>query len=170
MAEWTVASRDEGALEAEPWRQLYRYWLSKHVDGRPPARSELDPITEIPRLVANLMILEVLPDGYEYRLVGSEIVALTGLDLTNKRVGSSPRFAAVMEAWTAALDFVKTNAKPRLLFSHLGSGIPATNTLLLLPLRTAEAEKMKILGALFRQGAFDPDLKVENLSVREIPN
>ena len=170
MAEWIVASESEEPPEAEPWRQLYRYWLSKHVDGRPPARGDLDPVTEIPRMVANLMILEVMPDGYEYRLIGSEVVALSGVDLTNKRAGSSSRFSAVMDAWLAALDFVKTNAAPRLLFSHLGTEVPATNTVLLLPLHTPDGEKMKILGALFRQGAFDPNLKVKNLSVREISN
>jgi hypothetical protein len=168
MSEWTVASETAAAREAEPWRQLHRYWLSKHVDGRPPARGDLDPVTEIPRLVANLMILEVMPDGYEYRLVGSEIVALAGADLTNKRAGSGPRFAAVSAVWLDALDFVKTNRTPRLLFSHLGTEIPAINMVLLLPLHTPDGERMKILGALFRQGAFDPNLKVENLSVREI--
>jgi hypothetical protein len=75
-----------------------------------------------------------------------------------------------MDAWTAALDFVKANAMPRLLFTHLGTEIAATNTVLLLPLHAADGESMKILGALFRQGTFDPDLKVENLSVREISN
>ena len=168
MSEWNVAAEAAGSQEAEPWRELYRYWLSKSVDGRPPARGDLDPVTEIPHLVAHLMILEVMPDGYEYRLVGTEIVALTGIDLTNKRAGTAQRFAAVFDPWLAALDYVRTNCAPRLLFSRLGTEIPSTNTVLLLPLHPAEGEKMKILGALFRQGTFDPDLSVENLSIREI--
>ncbi|HTJ65145.1 MAG TPA: PAS domain-containing protein [Alphaproteobacteria bacterium] len=170
MSEWTVVPRSGEAQETEPWRELHRYWLAKHVDGRPPARGDLDPVIEIPRLVANLMILEVVPGGYEYRLVGSEIVAAAGVDLTNKRAGTGLRFATVAAAWLDALDFVKTNRTPRLLYSHLGTEIPAINTLLLLPLHTPDGEKTKILGALFRQGAFDPALKVENLSVREVPS
>jgi hypothetical protein len=167
MSEWAVKS--EAGEPAEPWQELYRYWLSKHADSRLPARGDLDPITEIPRLVANLMILEVVADGYQYRLVGSEIVALAGVDLTNGRAGSDAKYAAIRSEWLAALDFVRDTLTPRLLFSSLGTQPPATNTVLLLPLRASAGENMKILGALFRQGAFDGNLKVDNLSVREIP-
>ena len=169
MSEWTVNSGAGGAVSAEPWHELYRYWLSKHVDGRPPARGDLDPVIDVPRLVANLMILEVVSDGYEYRLVGSEVVLLTGADLTNKRAGSDVRFSAIQNEWMAALEFVKDRQTPRLLFSILGTEPAATNTVLLLPLSAAAGENMKILGALFRQGAFDPKLMADNLSVREIP-
>jgi hypothetical protein len=169
MSEWTVKSRTGDPPMAEPWQELYRYWLSKHDAGRPPTRGDLDPVTEIPRLVANLMILEVVPGGYDYRLVGSEIVSLTGLDLTNGRAGSAKKFSSIKSEWLAALDFVRDNGTPRLLFSSLGTQPAATNTVLLLPLRVPVGEKMKILGALFRQGAFDANLKVDNLSVREIP-
>jgi hypothetical protein len=170
MSEWTVNSGAEGAVSAEPWQELYRYWLSKHAEGQAPARGDLDPVVEIPRLVANLMILEVMADGYEYRLVGSEIVMLAGVDLTNRRAGSGAKFAAIQGEWIAALDFVRDNRTPRLLFSSLGTQPAATNTVLLLPLRAAPGENMKILGALFRQGAFDAKLTVDNLSVREIPH
>jgi hypothetical protein len=169
MSEWTVTSGEGPAASAEPWQELYRYWLSKHADGQPPARGDLDPVTEIPRMVANLMILEVMAEGYEYRLVGSEIVALAGVDLTNRHAGSDAKFSAIRSEWIAALDFVRDNGTPRLLFSSLGTQPAATNTVLLLPLRKTAGGNMKILGALFRQGAFDPNLKVDNLSVREIP-
>jgi hypothetical protein len=168
MGEWTVASGTGDPPPAEPWQELYRYWLSKHAGSRPPARSDLDPLTEIPRMVANLMILEVMPERYEYRLVGSEVIALTGGNPTNNQAGSDPRFSAIRSEWLAALDFVRDNGTPRLLFSSLGTQPAATNTVLLLPLRQPAGENMKILGALFRQGAFDPNLKIDNLSVREI--
>jgi hypothetical protein len=169
MSEWTVKSRTGDPPVAEPWQELYRYWLSKHTAGQPPSRGDLDPVTEIPRLVANLMILEVVSVGYEYRLVGSEIVTLVGADLTNRPAGSSSKFSAIKTEWIAALDFVRDKRAPRLLFSSLGTQPAATNTVLVLPLRAAAGENMKILGALFRQGAFDAKLNVDNLSIREIP-
>ena len=60
----------------EPWRQLYRYWQSKHVEGRPPSRADIDPITEIPRLVANLMLIDSVGDDFIYRFVGTEVVTM----------------------------------------------------------------------------------------------
>ena len=44
--------------EQEAWKQLYDYWLSKHVRGRPPTRQEIDPPVEVPRLIANMMLVE----------------------------------------------------------------------------------------------------------------
>ncbi len=169
MSEWTVKFGTGDPSVAEPWQELYRYWLSKHTAGQPPTRGDLDPVTEIPRMVANLMILEVVSGGYDYRLVGSEIVSLSGLDLTNGRAGSGAKFSSIKSEWLAALDFVRDHRMPRLLFSSLGTQPTATNTVLLLPLCAGTGENMKILGALFRQGAFDANLKVDNLSVREIP-
>jgi hypothetical protein len=33
-----------------PWRELYDYWLSRHMDGRPPSRDTLDPPIDLPHL------------------------------------------------------------------------------------------------------------------------
>jgi len=41
------------------WHELHRYWLDKHVEGKPPARRDLDPLVEIPSLVAWIMLVEV---------------------------------------------------------------------------------------------------------------
>jgi len=43
----------------EAWKQLYEYWLSKHVGGRPPARHELDPPVDVPRLIPNIMLIDL---------------------------------------------------------------------------------------------------------------
>ena len=62
------------------WQDLYSYWQSKHVDGRPPSRRDIDPPTEIPPLAASLMLIEVIPDGYHYRLGGSTLRERLGAD------------------------------------------------------------------------------------------
>jgi hypothetical protein len=51
--------RGEKMPEEERWKELYRWWLSKRVDGRPPSRRDVDPLPDLPRLVANLMLLAV---------------------------------------------------------------------------------------------------------------
>jgi hypothetical protein len=66
------------------WRQLYQYWQSKWVDGRPPSRADIDPIVDIPQLTKNLVLIDARND-FIYRLVGSEIVERHGLDMTGRR-------------------------------------------------------------------------------------
>jgi hypothetical protein len=69
-------------------QQLYRYWRSKSQGGRLPRRSDIDP-TEIPRLLAYMLIVEVVTDArrYVYRLVGTQEVEMRGRDPTGLSVG-----------------------------------------------------------------------------------
>jgi hypothetical protein len=43
------------------WEDPYSHWQSKHADGRPPARRDVDPPTEIPHLAANPMLFDIAP-------------------------------------------------------------------------------------------------------------
>src|SRR5580693_6483338 len=79
----------------EPWQELLAYWRGKHVDGRPPARRDIDPVIDIPKLVANLMLADVLEGGYRYRLGGSAIVARHNQELTGRMAGNSPLIRGV---------------------------------------------------------------------------
>jgi hypothetical protein len=54
-----------GSPPVQPWETLYRYWCSKCVDGHPPAFKNVDPVIDIPRLAANLVLIDVRPDGSE---------------------------------------------------------------------------------------------------------
>lgn len=153
----------------EPWRQLYRYWLSKHVDGRPPSREDIDPITEIPRLVANLMLIDATADGFIYRFIGSEIVARTGQDMTGVRAGFSRQFVASQSDWVAALNAVRTTQQARLIVSRFDKQATARLAVLLLPLHTKPGTVTKILGGTFYGGYFPPDIKVEGISEMEVP-
>jgi hypothetical protein len=153
----------------EPWRQLHRYWLSKHVDGRPPARSDIDPITEIPRLVANLMIIDDAGDDFIYRFVGTEVVALTGEDMTGRGPGLSRKYAAVGPIWVEALNAVKASRQPRLLVYRFGGHqTNARQAVLLLPLHAEPGGVFKILGGAFQDGDFPPGLRIEGVSIQEV--
>ena len=154
---------------SEPWRQLHRYWLSKHVDGRPPARSDIDPITEIPRLVANLMIIDAVGDDFVYRFVGTEVVAQTGEDMTGRSVGLSRKYGPIRSTWIGALQFVKLKRQPQLLVYRFGPQANARQAVLLLPLYAAPGGVFKILGGAFPDGDFPPGQRVDGVSVQEVP-
>ena len=72
-------------------RELHDYWLTKHRDGRLPRRGDIDPI-EVPRLLKNLALLEVVGDAeaFVFALAGSRIEevydrSLKGVTLGNLR-------------------------------------------------------------------------------------
>jgi hypothetical protein len=56
----------------ERHRAILRYWQTKAGDRGIPHRSDIDPL-EIPRLLPNLLLWDVIDGDYECRLSGSEI-------------------------------------------------------------------------------------------------
>ncbi len=108
-------------------------------------------------------------DGYIYRLVGSEVVAHEGLDMTGRRAGySEARYGHLVAEWLGALDFVRINQIPRLVFVHFPQEVKAKNIVLLLLLHVAPGEAPKILVGSFYKGHFEPGTKVEGISVLEV--
>ena len=153
--------------QEEPWERLHRYWLSKHVDGRPPSRADIDPLIDIPQLVSNLMILEAGSNGYIYRLAGSEVVTNAGTEMTGRQVGYSKRHAHVMSQWLAALDFVRLNQIPRLIVSHFAVEAVVKNIVLVLPLHAPIGTAPMLLVGSFYRGNFTPGMIIKGVSVAE---
>jgi hypothetical protein len=62
----------------------FRYWRGKAA-GRPmPRRADIDP-TEIPKLLPEVMLVDVLAERrYRYRLIGTENVRAHGLNATGR--------------------------------------------------------------------------------------
>jgi hypothetical protein len=149
------------------WRQLYQYWLSKCADGRPPSRSDIDPMIDIPQLAKNLMLVDVQGD-FTYRLVGSEVVERHGVDMTGKRFGSSGGDETALGEWRAALDYVAREIKPQLLVSRIGSDSVARNVMLLLPLTDAEGQIEMIMVGSFYNAHFTTGTRVAGMTVTEI--
>src|SRR3569623_2853014 len=120
--------------EQEAWKQLYDYWQSKHVDGRPPTRLEIDPLVEVPRLAAHILLIDVV-DGcrYRYRLAGSAYWARYGFELTGRWIeGAVPAEAAfrdtlqaVCEDGLARLLTAPVNEHPDRL--HIGIVLPLSD-------------------------------------------
>jgi hypothetical protein len=153
--------------DSEPWRQLHRYWLDKHIDGRSPGRGDLDPLLEIPRLLPNLVLIDITPNGLIYRLVGSDIEAGVGTGMTGRKIGSSGKFQSVVKDWSDAIEFVRVNVKPRLLVARFNDRVQASGVLLFLPLISPTGETAMIMGGYFNKGVFPVATEIESLSVKE---
>lgn len=85
----TSITLPEGADSDPAFARLHAYWAAKIVDGRLPGRAQIDPL-EVPRdLLPDMALLEVEGEDeamrrYRIRLFGSNLVAMTGYDVTGK--------------------------------------------------------------------------------------
>ena len=149
------------------WKQLHHYWLSKHVDGRVPSRSDIDPIVEIPQLVKNLILLDAR-DNFTYRLVGSEVVERHGMDMTGKLSGTSGQNPKAIAEWQTAIEHVSRELKPRLLVSRIGNNEIARNVMLLLPLADREGRIEMLLVGSFYNEHFKRGAHIHDMEAREI--
>ncbi|HXY98459.1 MAG TPA: PAS domain-containing protein [Stellaceae bacterium] len=57
------------------------YWAGKRGGRSMPQRRDIEP-TEIPRLLPNLQLIDVLGDQFRYRLIGTALVEAFGRDYT----------------------------------------------------------------------------------------
>jgi hypothetical protein len=151
-------------MKEEPWKALHRYWLLKHRDGRPPARKDLDPLIEIPSMVANLVLLDLVDGNYRYRLAGTEVVKRAGVELTGKTIGLTITAPEMRDQWRTALDNVAESRKPQLFLSKMPQGVTARYVTLMLPLVAPSGETEMILAGIFFDGYVPPGQRVPGLS------
>ena len=149
------------------WKQLYQYWLSKHVGGGIPSRADIDPIIDIPHLVKNLILLDAR-DNFTYRLVGSEVVERHGFDMTGRPSGTSGKEPKAVSEWIAAVRYVSREQKPRLLVSRIGNDEIARNVMILLPLADREGQIEMVLVGSFYNEHFKPGTHVADMVAREV--
>jgi len=134
----------------KPWLELYRYWLGKHVDGRPPARRDLDPPLEIPALVPRLMLIELVAGEFKYRLVGSEVARYLAADITGQAVGgSSWAPEQVKSEWRRMITTVTDRQRPHMAITLPAPGNSRTGFCLALPLVDGTGATEQILIGIF---------------------
>jgi hypothetical protein len=151
--------------EQEAWKQLYHYWLSKHVNGRPPTRQEIDPPIDVPQLIANLMLIDVTDGRFCYRLVGSAFWARYGFELTGRQIeGANPAEAE----WLNTLKAVCADRAPRLVTAPVDGHGDKLHVGVALPLSGADGGVCQILAATFYAQEHGKDLRIGRLFVREI--
>ena len=152
--------------EQEAWKQLYDYWLSKHVGGRPPTRAELDPPLDVPRLIAHILLIDVV-DGsrFRYRLAGSAYWDRYGFELTGRWIeGRVPAEADFRDTLLA----VRDDGAPRLLTSPVTDHPDRLHVGVVLPLSDAEDGIGQILaGSFFAQDLADRP-RIGRLTVSEV--
>lgn len=67
-------------------KSLYTYWDKKRGKNICPSRGDIDPI-DIPSLLPHIFMIDVhYPLEFKFRLVGTNIVEMLGMDLTKKNV------------------------------------------------------------------------------------
>jgi hypothetical protein len=152
--------------EQESWKQLYDYWLSKHVGGRPPRRAELDPPVEVPRLIANILLIDVV-DGcrFRYRLAGSAYWARYGFELTGKWIeGKVPAEAAFRDTLLA----VQEDGAARLLTAPVTDHPERLHVGIVLPLSGAEGGIGQVLAGTFFAYELADRPRIGRLTVQEV--
>ena len=152
--------------EQEAWKQLYDYWLAKHVRGRPPTRLEIDPLVELPRLAAHLLLIDVV-DGrrFRYRLAGSAYWARYGFELTGRWIeGAVPAEAAFRDTLQATCD----DGLARLLTAHVTDHPDKLHIGVVLPLSDGAGGIGQILAATFFAQELADSPRIGRLTVQEI--
>ena len=62
----------------------YEYWRARSADRAMPRRADIEP-TEIPKLLRDIMLVDVLPEGrYRYRLIGTGNTQAHGFSATGR--------------------------------------------------------------------------------------
>jgi hypothetical protein len=149
----------------EPWKELLVYWQAKHVDGRPPSRKDIDPAVDLPHLVANLLIADVVPEGYRYRLVGSAVVERHKQEMTGKLAGSSQFMQRVRPQLFENYDAVRTEQKPRLVKTGAVAADYARAETIILPLVAKTGETEMLLVGVFYDRRFEAIDQIDYLTV-----
>ncbi len=75
-------------LVTQGQRELYDYWLHSAGSRRMPARSDLDPLRNVPKLLPCIGLIDVgrgLADAW-FRLAGTRLHDIYGEEITGKRV------------------------------------------------------------------------------------
>jgi len=152
------------------WRTLYSYWLDHHVDGRPPSRADIDPPLEIPRLLANLMLIDIEPTGFRSRLSGSELTRRAGIDRTGEIIDPARAPSKRGHEFVAFLGKVVETRSPVLYRVGPSARNVDGATVLLMPLAGSDESVGMILGGIFYDPGLirDPTLTWEPGALREL--
>lgn len=113
MKQVTGASRTHSSLRAEVVAEVrgrvldlgFAYWESKIVDGRIPARSDIEPL-DIPELLPQIILLDVdqEPWNFRFRLIGTNVVYHLTEDWTGSWFSEIGHMAPPSSIFTACVE------------------------------------------------------------------
>ena len=89
-----------------------KYWDSKREGRRMPARHDLDPILEVPKLLPWIILVDVLrnPLDFRYRLIGSGVVDRSRRNFTRKLFSELTHIGPDSQLWKQRATVVETGA------------------------------------------------------------
>jgi hypothetical protein len=87
----TARAAPDLELDDDRLRRLFAYWLEKRGDRLFPTKSEIDPV-EFPYILGYVTLVDVEQDPrrYRFRLDGSILAALSGMDYTGRYLDELP--------------------------------------------------------------------------------
>jgi hypothetical protein len=90
------------SVQSEIVRAGHAYWLAAKSERALPQRCDFDPPLEIPRLIPNIIIFDVLhePLDFIYRLIGSKVRTHLMQDLTGVRMSDVAYQRADSVVWS----------------------------------------------------------------------
>jgi hypothetical protein len=127
--------------------QTLAYWVRKRGARSMPRRRDIDP-AEIPRLLPNLQLIDVLGDRFRYRLIGTALVEAFGRDYTGAypdELFTDPRRDFICGLYRS----VRDAGRPMFLRNryHTNKDIDLIANRLYLPLSEDDRRVSMILGA-----------------------
>ena len=101
-------------IQSEIVHAGHAYWLARARERALPSRGDFDPPLEIPRLIPNIIIFDVLhePLDFVYRLIGSKVRTHLMQDLTGVPMSSVAYQRADSVVWSHQA-WVVEHAAPR---------------------------------------------------------
>lgn len=81
-----------GVISSPELHRLYDYWEAKHRGALLPGRQDIDPL-DLRFVLGNLILVDVLREPllrFRYRLMGSTLTRLSGMELTGKFLDQHP--------------------------------------------------------------------------------
>lgn len=99
-------------VSSEKVIELHDYWRVARGERRFPRRADIDP-ADIVRLLPNVMLTEIERDPLRiwYRVVGTAVVARTGLDFTRRYLHDTP-FAHATSGWPRLYEEMLETGQP----------------------------------------------------------
>jgi hypothetical protein len=107
--------RNSPSAAPELLRDALAYWEGKLGGRRMPARRDLDPVLEIPRLLPWIILVDVLRDpvDFRYRVIGTGVVDRTRRNYTGACLSELTHVERDGPLWTDRIAAIETRA-PRL--------------------------------------------------------
>ena len=136
-------------------RGLYAYWRSKHQDGRPPSRADIDPI-DMRAWLSHLILTDIDAESADvrFRVIGTWMVDRIGRDDTGmsmREIGLNPSRQTILDSYLQVASTLRPHVSEGLFFDRYRIQRHIRTERILLPLsRDGETCDMVLAAIYFR--------------------